>query len=90
MSEAPPQKSHVWHWITGIVLALVLYILSAAPVVLYVWKQSNMHRPTKWVIAINSFYKPADFLLYSPPLKPWSRKWSEYWVKTITGHTLKR
>ncbi len=84
MSEASPHKSHATGWIIGVVL--VVYLASSAPVRIYIYNRKGAF--PQWAVAVCAFCKPADYLLDSPPLKPLSKKWEEFWLETITSPSL--
>jgi hypothetical protein len=75
MSDESANKSNAGGWITGVVAALVLYVLSFGPVAgLYM----NSRIPESAVLALAIIYMPLSFLEKTPlkvPMEGYLRWW---------------
>ncbi len=87
MSEVEPSKSHATRWIVGVVLAVVLYLGSAAPVMMCFSKYElglvHFKMPPRWFnLAERSagiFYTPAYWVWNQPALLEIHGKWALFW-----------
>ncbi len=88
MSDAEPSKSHATRWIVGVVLAVVLYLGSATPVAILLYRYelsvTTSFGIPRWLSfvdkALSVFYKPASWVWNQPGLVMYDRKWNEYWL----------
>ncbi len=86
MSEDQSHKSQAGRWITGIVLAVVLYVGSATPVLGPLMKYElslpdNQETP-RWLGFVHGgrkiFYTPAEWMWNQPFMQDFQHKWTDY------------
>ena len=79
MSEDTSQKSHAARWIIGVLLALVLYVGSAEPVLLSFYSNKVPRLPDSYLLPVKTFYDPAFWLWEQPPLHKIRNVWFGFW-----------
>lgn len=87
MSENTPHNSHATGWIIGVVLAAVLYVGSAVPVLFSFSSRKWSLLPRSWEEPLNAFYMPATWLWDKPPLEKFEAKWFGLWVRILELHS---
>ncbi len=80
MSEGKEEKSHAAHWIIAVVVALVLYVLSDAPVSALAMKY---HESEPMANAIGWFYSPANWVCYHTPLAGPTLHYYRWWCELL-------
>ena len=75
MSEEAPHKSHAAVWIISVVVAVVLYLGSAAPVWLSFYRDKGPWLPSSWEKPVETIYKPTAWLLTHTPLCKLENQW---------------